>query len=163
MQITFYWNSFIKVQISGQTILCDPWVHEISRNCGWIPNKPFRIERVLDEIAESQFIYISHIHYDHFDSKLLIRALNGCKSVPTFLIPKLNNRHLYGSLSTILGETTNIVELDPWQTTTIKDNAIQLTIIPQLQEMSSGDAGIGYDMDSSLCIYDAKTQDVFFN
>ena len=32
-----------------------------------------------------------------------------------------------------------------------------------MQEMSSGDAGIGYDMDSSLCIYDTKTQDVFFN
>ena len=70
MQITHYCNSFISVKINKTVIVCDPWVG-LTDATAWL-SYPIHKNgvNILNSLKPS-FIYISHLHSDHFDTNLL--------------------------------------------------------------------------------------------
>lgn len=68
MNITHYCNSFISVKFTNDLLFCDPWTG-ITKDNGWISH-PIDTS-ILKKLAKSNYIYISHLHVDHFDEKTL--------------------------------------------------------------------------------------------
>jgi len=159
MKIRFWWNSFIEIEYKDIYLVCDPWINEIKAGYGWLPSQKYLKQNVLDTLLRSTYIYISHIHYDHLDLKLL-------KELPLldhiiFLIPKLRNKHLFNKLSSI--SNINIVELEPYENYKLPNN-LEVYIIPQIDSQSdSNTIGIDYDMDSSLIVKNNDDNSIFFN
>jgi UDP-MurNAc hydroxylase len=70
VKIKFYGNAFLKVELdSGQSVVCDPWILDGAYYGSWFHYPPIV---VTEEIYnETEFIYISHLHPDHFDAQSL--------------------------------------------------------------------------------------------
>ena len=86
MKITHLSNSFILVEsTSGRTnIACDPWVG-YGNYGGWHSFPEFK-SKDLDNLMQSiHFVYISHLHDDHFDPEFLKKSgLINKKSILSF-------------------------------------------------------------------------------
>jgi len=162
MIVTFFWNSFIHIKAGKSSIICDPWINEIFPGCGWLPTKRYNKKSLLQLLSNADYIYISHIHYDHFDTELLAEV-EEITQAPLFLIPKLKNHHLYKKLSNLISKKDRIIELLPFEPNKSISNDFELFLVPQMTESSSGLSGINYDMDSSLIIKDTETEMVFMN
>ena len=162
MNITFLWNSFIYVEIGDSKIVCDPWINEFHRDCGWLPPKDFHKNSILKYVSDANFIFISHIHFDHFDPTLL-GEINCINDEIVFLIPKLNNKRLYNKLSNTIKSTSRIIELKPFEVKSFSDGDFEIISIPQMSEFTCGLPGISYDLDSSVIIKDNLIGGVFFN
>ena len=75
MKITHVSNSFISVKINGSVLACDPWVGTTNDN-GWLAYPFYKNGKgILNEIKPN-FIYISHLHGDHFDPGTLDKLKN---------------------------------------------------------------------------------------
>lgn len=156
MKITHYCNSFIGIECQTTRIMCDPWVG-ISEFNAWL-SFPFRADghKIVTGFAP-QFIYISHIHNDHFDPKTLIPL---DKSI-TILIKKFRDQRLYGKIKELGFE--DIRELEGWQLYDLNDD-VEAVIIPSGSLVKGNIEGdVDYDLDTSLMIRDKKSGLVFFN
>lgn len=163
MIIRFWWNSFIQIFYENSSIVCDPWVNEILPGYGWLPSETFTYSKVLDSISSCDYLYISHLHYDHLDERLLIDALaERRKDNLTIIIPKLNHSHLYSKLSPLRNLNISINEINPFIETTLS-NGLSVTLIPHMTESSSCIDGSGYQIDSSIIFKDLKSGSTFFN
>ena len=156
-KITHLANSFISVESKNSIIACDPWIGKTSNN-GWF-SYPFKnFEKIEDKIFNSDFIYISHLHCDHFDQKTLKKFKN--KNL-TFLIKKFKN----GTLKKRLKEFTNkkIIEIEPFKKTRINKD-FTVAIIPQIISNTSNlEDNIGYDLDTSIIIQSNIHKTIFYN
>ena len=163
MIIRFWWNSFIQIFYESTSFVCDPWVNEILPGYGWLPSESFSYSKVIDTISSCDYLYISHLHYDHLDECLLIDALAERRNDNlTIIIPKLNHSHLYSKLSPLLNFNITITEIEPFVETTLS-NGLVVTIIPHMTESSSCIDGSGYQIDSAIIFKDPKTGSTFFN
>ena len=68
-KINHFANSFITVEANNSIITCDPWIGKTSDN-GWFSYPIKSSSEVEKKIFDSNFIYISHLHCDHYDLKL---------------------------------------------------------------------------------------------
>ena len=73
MEITHFCNSFISANFSKSKIYCDPWVGTTKDN-GWISH-PIDYGSIK-KLPKPDYIYISHLHCDHFDEKTLNKIKN---------------------------------------------------------------------------------------
>ena len=159
MNIRFWWNSFIEIGYKNVTLICDPWINEIKAGYGWLPDVNYDLNTVNEKLKSSNYIYISHIHYDHLDIQLL-KSIKFKKEMQ-FIIPKLKNKHLFKKLKS-LGKY-KIIELEPFSSLIIENN-LKLILVPQINTNSDpSNIGIDYDMDSSLIIINNDDGSSFFN
>ena len=158
MKIRFWWNAFIEIEINDCKVVCDPWINEIKPGYGWQPNSLYDLEKIHDCLNSANFIYISHIHYDHYDPLLLFDS-NLNKNIP-ILIPKLKNNHLFKNIRSNFQNP--IIELIPFSKKKVSKD-LELCLIPQMSSSTSNIEGIGYDMDSSLIFHDLNDGSTFFN
>ncbi len=90
-----------------KTLVVDPWLAEPAYWGAWwhCPQPQFD-----DALFDADFIYITHWHFDHFDTKTLKRF----RRQPTVLLPKFP----VSSLAPLVHATglSNVVELDHGQT-----------------------------------------------
>ena len=70
MEITHYCNSFISIKITKTIIACDPWVGRTNDNA-WLSYPIYRNGLNIINTLKPDYIYISHLHCDHFDPNLL--------------------------------------------------------------------------------------------
>ena len=70
MKITHFCNSFIFVENGNTRIVCDPWVGAAKEN-SWISYPVHKNGTSILNNLNPNFIYISHLHCDHFDPKIL--------------------------------------------------------------------------------------------
>ena len=156
-KINHYVNSFISVEAKNSIITCDPWIGKTTDN-GWI-SYPFRkSNEVKDKIFNSNFIYISHLHCDHYDLKTLKKFKN--KNLK-FLIKKFKN----GILKKRLQKFTDreIIEIKPFKKTKINKD-FTVAIIPQIISNTSNlSDNIGYDLDTSIIIQSNQSKTIFYN
>ena len=102
-------NSFISVKLGDSMLTCDPWIGKSSDNAWY--SYPIKNENEIDpKIFNSNFIYISHLHSDHFDEKTLKKFKN--KNLK-FIIKKFNNGHLKKRLERFTNK--KIIELEPFK------------------------------------------------
>jgi UDP-MurNAc hydroxylase len=154
MKITHFNNSFILVKNDEASIIFDPWIGK-ANNGGWQSFPNFVLDELNDQIKKSEWVYISHLHSDHFNPHTL-KSLNLLEK--TFIIKKYSLPTLKSRLLEI--GVIKIVEIEPLSIHNF--GPFELSILPQMSSNSSGLVDqIQYDLDTSIVI---KSNDVvFFN
>jgi UDP-MurNAc hydroxylase len=74
MKITFLGHAGLFIETERGSILCDPWFNP-AYLCSWFP---FPANDHIDpaRIANPDFLYVSHQHYDHYDPQFLIKNVS---------------------------------------------------------------------------------------
>jgi L-ascorbate metabolism protein UlaG (beta-lactamase superfamily) len=157
MKITHYCNSFIVVEAGDTIFACDPWIGLEDQNA-WATYPIHKDNGELLQRIDPDAIYISHLHFDHFDRKTLVTLAN--KDV-RFVIKTYRDHRLAGRIRE-LGFTT-VDECEPWTEIEISSD-LSVTIVPQDTNNVAGfDADIVYDLDTSIIIRDRRTNEIFYN
>ncbi len=157
MEIQHYSNSFLSVKSGKTKLICDPWVGTTSENA-WISDPlHFGGKKIINNI-NPKYIYISHLHCDHFDP-ILLRKINKKNTViiiKKFKIPTIKNRIKKIGFK-------NILELNEWTAKRLSKD-ITVAIVPQMTNNNEGiDSSIEYDLDTSILIKCHKTNKLFYN
>ena len=94
MKVTFLGHAGLFLETAGGTILCDPWFNP-AYFASWFP---FPSNEFLDlgAIASPDYLYISHLHHDHFDPDFLAARVSRAATV---LLPKFPIGELRQALS----------------------------------------------------------------
>jgi UDP-MurNAc hydroxylase len=89
MQITFLGQAGLFIETKGKSILCDPWFNP-AYFASWFP---FPSNEGIDpaRIGNPTYLYISHLHHDHYDPEFL--AKNVSKEA-TVILPDYPLDHL---------------------------------------------------------------------
>lgn len=154
MKITHFNNSFILVENNEKSIIFDPWIGK-ANNGGWQSFPNFELNELSTLLKDAEWIYISHLHSDHFNPHAL-KSLNLIDR--KFIIKKYIQSTLKSRLIEI--GVTKIVELEPLSIHGF--GPFELSILPQMSSNSAGLADqIQYDLDTSIVIKSNGV--VFFN
>lgn len=155
MEITHFCNSFISANFPKSKIYCDPWLGTTKDN-GWISH-PIDYESI-NKISKPDYIYISHLHCDHFDEKTLLKIQNNNQIA---IIKDYKIKTLRRKLEKV--GFSKILELKPWKKYSF-NNDFEVAIIPQMSSNSSEkEEQIDYDLDTSIIIKCKKTNKIFYN
>ena len=106
MRISHFSNSFIVIQSGVSKIVCDPWVGKANHG-GWQSYPEFNDKKLIDSLKNTDYVYISHLHDDHYDPNFLIRSGLIEK---TFIIKNFKSKVLIKRLKYI--GVSRILELD---------------------------------------------------
>ena len=90
MKIKHIYSACLEISTLSYTILTDPWFTEGAYDGSWYH---FPEIDPFEYISEPDYIYISHIHPDHYDPKFLHRLFDRF-GVKPILIPDLKNNYL---------------------------------------------------------------------
>ncbi|WP_069166188.1 MBL fold metallo-hydrolase [Nocardia altamirensis] len=89
MEITSIGHAGFHIKTKAGTILCDPWVNP-AYFAAWFP---FPDNSTLDwaDLGNCDYLYVSHLHKDHFDPKNLSEHVNKDATVllPDYPVPDL--------------------------------------------------------------------------
>jgi len=80
MKLTFYQSSAVLTEIKDVKILSDPWFVDGELYGSWNHYPPINLQ--AENFADVDYIYLSHIHQDHFSKKTLSK-LN--KKIPVII------------------------------------------------------------------------------
>lgn len=154
MNISHISNSFITVKCSKLEIACDPWVGTANFG-GWHSYPEYERQDLINHLKNIDYVYISHIHDDHYDQNFLESSgLNKKK----FLIKNFKNKILFNRLSKL--GVTEIHELNPFQVYDF--DGVRISIIPQMSSNNSDiEESVNYDLDTSIVFNELKV--TFFN
>lgn len=154
MKITHFSNSFISITSQGESLVCDPWVGKANAS-GWQSFPEFTAAELTDQLADAKWVYLSHLHDDHFHPETL-QALGLLDR--EFLIKRFSKPILRERLKRL--GVTRIREIEAFDIQKI--GPFEIVIFPQLSSNSSGlEDEVNYDLDTSIAI---KTDEkVFFN
>ncbi|MGW5105396.1 Rieske 2Fe-2S domain-containing protein [Nocardia sp. NPDC004123] len=150
MQITSVGHAGFHIRTAAGTILCDPWVNPAYFG-SWFPF-PDNTQLDWDELGNCDFLYVSHLHRDHWDAKHLADKVNKDATVllPDYPVPDLK-RELEKLGFTKFVETEDSVKT----TVTGRGGDLDIMIIA-LRAPADGPIG-----DSALVVADGET--VCFN
>ena len=156
MEIKHYGNSFISVKINKTVIVCDPWVGK-AVDSSWLSYPAYKNGSKIVDSLKPNFIFISHLHCDHFDRNLL----NKCNKNTTIIIKKFKDQRLKRSIEKL--GFKKICEYLPWKIIKLTSN-ISISIIPQMSSNTANEINdISYDLDTSIIIKSHQTKKVFLN
>jgi len=149
--IYHYRNSSIEICNKNLRLLMDPWIN--SANLGsWAGCNAKKFFNKKTKIQTIDFIYISHLHSDHFDIKLLKYLKKKKKKKFKIIIKKFRDNRLKKKiLSYNFLKKKDIIELENYEIYELKrDN--YFCILPQLSASVTINKLINYDLDTS-CIF----------
>jgi UDP-MurNAc hydroxylase len=91
VQVTSVGHAGFRIETAAGSILCDPWVNP-AYFASWFPF-PDNSKLDWDSLGDCDYLYVSHLHKDHFDAKLLTRHVNKDATVllPDYPVPDLKN------------------------------------------------------------------------
>lgn len=154
MKITHYSNSFISVRSLEDHMVCDPWMGKANTG-GWQSFPEYHVNQLATHLSDARFVYLSHLHDDHFHSDTLISLglIDREFIIKRFQTPVMRDRLKKLGVKVIH-------ELDPF--TQIRLGSFDIAIFPQMSSNSSSlEDDVDYDLDTSIAI---KCDDkVFFN
>lgn len=89
MQVTSVGHAGFRIDTKAGAILCDPWVNP-AYFASWFPF-PDNSELDWDALGDVDYLYVSHLHKDHFDPQNLSAHVNKDAVVllPDFPVPDL--------------------------------------------------------------------------
>jgi len=150
-------NSFISIEGDNSILTCDPWIGKTNDNA-WYSYPLSNFNDLEKKIYKSKYIYISHLHCDHFDFKTLKRFQDKNLS---FIIKKFKNGVLKRRLQKLTKK--KIIEIEPFKKSKINED-FSVAIIPQIISNSSNlPDNIEYDLDTSIIIQSNKDKTLFYN
>ena len=91
MQVISVGHAGFRIETQAGSILCDPWVNP-AYFASWFPF-PDNSRLDWDSLGNCDYLYVSHLHKDHFDAKLLAEHVNKDAVVllPDYPVPDLKN------------------------------------------------------------------------
>ena len=156
MEIIHYCNSFISIKINKTTIACDPWVGRTNDNA-WLSYPIYRNGLNIINTLKPDYIYISHLHCDHFDPDLLKK----CNKNIIIIIKKFKDQRLQRSIKKL--GFKKILEYLPWKKIKLNPD-MNISIIPQITNNSENEPNnINYDLDTAIIVQSNLTKKIFFN
>ena len=89
MQVTNVGHAGFRIDTAAGSILCDPWVNP-AYFASWFPF-PDNSRLDWDALGDCDYLYVSHLHKDHYDPKLLRAHVNKDATVllPDYPVPDL--------------------------------------------------------------------------
>lgn len=89
MQVTSVGHAGFHIQTEAGSILCDPWVNPAYFG-SWFPF-PDNTQLDWDTLGNCDYLYVSHLHKDHFDPENLSKHVNKDATVllPDYPVPDL--------------------------------------------------------------------------
>lgn len=96
MKVTFLGHAGLFVETAGGSILCDPWFNP-AYFVSWFPF-PSNADLDIDAFSSPDYLYISHLHHDHFDPEFLAARVSRAATV---LLPEFPLDELRTALSDI--------------------------------------------------------------
>lgn len=89
VRVTFVGHAGMYVEAGGASVLCDPWFTP-AFFASWFPF-PDNAGVDLEAICRPTYLYVSHLHHDHFDPEFLARHVDKEATVllPDFPLPEL--------------------------------------------------------------------------
>ena len=144
MKIKYIYSACLEISTSSITILTDPWFTKGTYDGSWyqFPEiDPFQY------ISEPDYIYISHMHPDHYDPKFIHRLFDRF-GVKPILIPDLKNNYLL-----FKGKSDGFT-LTPTRYLDLGDTELYI------EENNTGSIS---DIDSALIVHDKVNQKSFLN
>tara|TARA_B100000579_G_C22805640_1_gene842349 strand:+ start:500 stop:1831 length:1332 start_codon:yes stop_codon:yes gene_type:complete len=157
MIIRHYCNSFIEVIFSNKKIVCDPWIGNTNESAWYSWPFYYKSNSFLNQI-KPDFIYISHLHCDHFDPKTLGKYKNKNTKI---IIKKFKSKRLKNKIKNL--GFKNIIELKSWEKKRICDE-FNIAIIPQMSSNTSELSDeVNYDLDTSIIIESRISKKIFYN
>jgi UDP-MurNAc hydroxylase len=118
MKVTKLGSATVLVETEDARILCDPWLTDGAYYGSWCNYPPINVDEY--DLSNLTYIYISHIHPDHFDPKTMERV---DKSTPV-LIHRYHQPFLRRNIERI---GFNVIELDNARPFNVSDTT-QITI-----------------------------------
>ncbi|MBV9139886.1 MAG: Rieske 2Fe-2S domain-containing protein [Pseudonocardiales bacterium] len=82
MRVTGLGHAGLFIETPAGSVLCDPWVNPAFFG-SWFPF-PDNSDLDWDAFGQADFLYVSHLHRDHFDAQLLSRHV---RKAATVLLP----------------------------------------------------------------------------
>jgi len=70
MRVTYYYSACVAVSTRDVSVLCDPWFTEGVYDGAWYHWPPIDGDPV-EFVGKHDFIYVSHLHPDHYDAQFL--------------------------------------------------------------------------------------------
>lgn len=113
MRITGTGHASMRIDTDAGSILCDPWVNP-AYFASWFPF-PDNSQLDWETLGDTDYLYVSHLHRDHFDAAHLRRFVS---KRATVLLPEYPTSELedqlreLGFTSFIKTVTNEVVELD---------------------------------------------------
>lgn len=146
-----YRNSFLDIETNNLRVLMDPWVNTANEG-SWAATKN-GVNYILNSINKKNidYIYISHLHTDHFDLNFLKKTINLQKKKIKFLIKKFKDQRLKKKLISYGIEAKLIIELKDYETYKLNKDS-KFIILPQLSSSNTENNFVNYDLDTS-CIF----------
>jgi len=144
MKIKYIYSACLEISTSDITILTDPWFTDGVYDGAWYQ---FPEIDPFEYISEPDYIYISHIHPDHYDPKFLHKLFDRF-GVKPILIPDLKKNFLLSK-----GKSDGLT-LSPTRYLEVGDTEIYI------EENNTGSSS---DIDSALIIHDKINQKSFLN
>lgn len=143
MRVTFLGHAGLFVETARGSILCDPWFNP-AYFASWFPF-PDNGQVPRDRLAQPTYLYISHLHHDHFDPEFLATHVSKDTTVllPDYPIGKLERELRALGFSRFI-QTTN--------STTVAVDGLRFTITAMVAPV---DGPLG---DSSLIVDDGQTR-----
>ena len=96
MRITGTGHAGLRIDAGGTSILCDPWVNP-AYFASWFPF-PDNSHLDWDALGRTDYLYISHLHRDHFDPEHLRRYVS---KKATVLLPEFPTDELRDALRSV--------------------------------------------------------------
>lgn len=128
IHVKYFYSACVLIKTDDLSILCDPWFTEGIYDGSWYQYP--KISNPIESIGEVDYIYISHIHPDHYDPEFLKNYFN-IYGKKTLLIGDYRLNHLKNKIISdgfdyeiltskfIKGLTT--VEIFPHDTNSLSD------------------------------------------
>lgn len=134
MKVRYIYSACIEIKTDDITILTDPWFTDGAYDGSW--HQFPKIKDPLEILSEPDYIYVSHIHPDHYDPTFLRKAFEKWGPKP-ILIPNFEKNYLVFKMKSD--------GLEPTSTNEIKVGNTNIHIIPNVTGSSS-------DIDSALLV-----------
>ena len=156
--IKHYRNAFIDIETDSIRILMDPWVNTANEG-SWAGCSGEKYILSSQQNKNIDYIYISHLHTDHFDSVFLKKLKHNQNKSFKFLIKKFKDRKLKTQLIKVGFKEKNIIELASFRKFNIDKNS-NFLILPQLSASNTPNKLVNYDLDTS-CVFINKDVKLF--
>jgi UDP-MurNAc hydroxylase len=127
MKVQFFGNASVVItSASGKKVLCDPWFTQGAFLGSWFTWPP-NVSQFREELLETKFdfIYISHLHTDHFDRSFLSKYVRKHPGTP-IVIGDFQKKYLKKALLKLDGGGANVVQLKKGKLFSIGDITLKI-------------------------------------
>ena len=141
-------NSCIDIENSEIRILMDPWIFTANEGSWAGSNGDKYIFKSIKK-KKIDYVYISHLHTDHFDEKFLKLLQKKQKKKIKIIVKRFKDNRLKNQLLKLGFD--KIVDIDSFETLKLSKNS-NFIILPQISASNSPNKYVNYDLDTS-CVY----------